>query len=569
MARTKKNKKDNNIPNNDLLMNLPYLLLTKIIRELDEDIDRICFSLVCKRWFDHRDKYLWFNCFDLKQESKDHFDNKKNRYFKLNSFKDQFQRSLESDKDCTLLIHQSEDKDRKNTNYLILSYGKQIIDDSIKLVDFEQYEIKSSYKKIILASDVNTLINKNMIDKIGKSNVQSLFVMGMCGFEVQLPSNIKDIESRNYIEEKYYPNELERLVYHDRCEVNTKQLPSTLKVLKIEEDDFISLPPNLEDLTLDFDYRRAQFTKPNESVFPSTIKRLQISTKWLDNIKHMTSIETLIVSALSSPILPGSIPSSVTHLTLKYGRELGIVRIKLPIIAEIFPENIKYLKLEGDISFESDLFSTMNHLETLDLTTLVTTGFGEINVGELPSSLINLYMPSTFNGAIRKSVVFPKNLQHLDLGIGFRGKVVAMPKSIKSLALGTHSEITPTSIPQLVETIYFRSICRLTFLKEWPTVTTSITIETDTFSYYLPYMIPDTLTTIKVKLSDITYSIRRLTSTSLLVFGVSQRNLTIYLTGKKARLLQSSIPQSVETFFFKTDSLLKLPEDSSQPLQPL
>ncbi|EFA75318.1 hypothetical protein PPL_11394 [Heterostelium album PN500] len=38
------------------------MVMSKIIRELDNDLERICFSLVCKRWFDQRDKYLWFNC---------------------------------------------------------------------------------------------------------------------------------------------------------------------------------------------------------------------------------------------------------------------------------------------------------------------------------------------------------------------------------------------------------------------------------------------------------------------------------------------------------------------------
>ncbi|EFA79038.1 hypothetical protein PPL_08508 [Heterostelium album PN500] len=34
---------------------------SKIISYLEDNIDRICVSLVCKRWFNERDKYLYFN----------------------------------------------------------------------------------------------------------------------------------------------------------------------------------------------------------------------------------------------------------------------------------------------------------------------------------------------------------------------------------------------------------------------------------------------------------------------------------------------------------------------------
>ncbi|EFA82669.1 hypothetical protein PPL_04363 [Heterostelium album PN500] len=82
-----------------ILVNLPHILLSKITNHLKDNIDRICFTLVCSRWFSERDKYLSFNkdkiLVDIIQ---------KNDQFYLKSYQCLMSKSLESKDTCTLII---------------------------------------------------------------------------------------------------------------------------------------------------------------------------------------------------------------------------------------------------------------------------------------------------------------------------------------------------------------------------------------------------------------------------------------------------------------------------------
>ncbi|EFA75844.1 hypothetical protein PPL_10899 [Heterostelium album PN500] len=89
----------------DKIVNLSHLILNKIISYLDDNIDRICFSLVCKRWYNDRDKYLIFNTDSINLfKLKNTVINQNHKQFKLPSYHNIFLKSIRSKTDCTLLI---------------------------------------------------------------------------------------------------------------------------------------------------------------------------------------------------------------------------------------------------------------------------------------------------------------------------------------------------------------------------------------------------------------------------------------------------------------------------------
>ncbi|EFA75045.1 hypothetical protein PPL_11730 [Heterostelium album PN500] len=71
------------------LHQLSYILLKNILKYLDKNIDRICLVLICKRLFDNRDQFLYF---DQPLPTLYRFDQK----CCLQSFKQQIRRSIEN-----------------------------------------------------------------------------------------------------------------------------------------------------------------------------------------------------------------------------------------------------------------------------------------------------------------------------------------------------------------------------------------------------------------------------------------------------------------------------------------
>ncbi|EFA79165.1 hypothetical protein PPL_07990 [Heterostelium album PN500] len=49
-----------------MFVKLSHLLLSKILNELEENEDRIRFSLTCKRWYNEREHYFRFNVDSIK-----------------------------------------------------------------------------------------------------------------------------------------------------------------------------------------------------------------------------------------------------------------------------------------------------------------------------------------------------------------------------------------------------------------------------------------------------------------------------------------------------------------------
>ncbi|EFA81105.1 hypothetical protein PPL_05941 [Heterostelium album PN500] len=383
------NKENNN--GHHVFVNLPFILLNRIIVELDENIDIICFSLVCKRWFDHIDKYL---CFDTKQLTKLHnlsLQDINNKCFRLNSYRNAFSKSIDRiSSDCTVFIYNHND----HPDLVKFKELKEFpfTDYIITIDEFKSSILDASISKVIFDSDIK--LDHDIIDVLSRSNnvhtIQNLLRNGMPesdndNEQFQLPSNIKKIKLVPLMVPSIYPKQLESLdIYLEQPLFRLSVLPRSLKSFRVigyktKTIDFSDLPPNLET----FLFTIRDVNALNQTfMLPSTLKAAQIPIRWLKNIKCSHSIHTLYLQSDTDndQIETGDIPESVTSLTFS-----GILKIN----RNILPSGLRYLRLLNHVGLDNDTLLSLEHLETLDLS------FIRADVTQLiyPNSLKHLYLP--------------------------------------------------------------------------------------------------------------------------------------------------------------------------------
>ncbi|EFA80080.1 hypothetical protein PPL_06902 [Heterostelium album PN500] len=502
--------------NNDLhrFANLSFILLNKIISYLDQVLDRVCFSLVCKRWFDHRDKYLWFNSgYFLKSSALEI-----NRTFKLNSYKELFQRSLNN-----------------NTNQKHLVIITYTSDYSSFLHHFKPYTVD-----FIKALD----IRNDHIQILKSSNASTFCTLHSCQFQdnIRFPPSIKEIKTSGCINLSFLPQELEYLemslgVDYERSKLDISLLPRTLKVLKINGFesimfDYESLPPNLEEFL--YYAKSKQPLTPNNRQLPPTLKIVSISNHQLPYIKHLTSLHTLSVALLHKSVINvGDIPESVTDLTFNnFSSEPSMIS------RDIIPPNIKHLCLKRTLKILSDsqsthIFTALLYLETLDLSMLDTRSSHDFGV--LPTSLINISLPYdtkfNFDSLIANCNQLP-NLKFIDYG-GFRsdGDLRLNNTSIRSVKLNHTTRITGQTIPKSVEIIDFSNYRLLVGQDAWPSSIQSITVDIEFIDANDNLMnIPSSINNIIIKFLSPTYkhctfNTRRLDQQFILLYANNLYNI--------------------------------------------
>ncbi|EFA75416.1 hypothetical protein PPL_11495 [Heterostelium album PN500] len=271
----------------------------------------------------------------------------------MNSYKEQFQRSLDAKQDCTLRITYPI---YAISNLYQTTKPSDMWDDFILIDNFQLYDIPPSFSRIKFVEGIE--LEDWLIEKLAKSNLRSIHINSWVGHsrtEMGLPSNIKEIISSCHLPKpSLFPLELERyelISWYTKFSISvvTSELPRTLRVFKtsllrhFNAVDIGSFPPNLEELHL-----FAEKDQPSDDTtqLPSTLKHLSISTSWLKNICDLKSIETLkLIYRNDVSLRQDDIPSYITHLTLcNHGMEKSFTK-------ELIPKNIKYLKLEYNILF--------------------------------------------------------------------------------------------------------------------------------------------------------------------------------------------------------------------------
>ncbi|EFA80089.1 hypothetical protein PPL_06911 [Heterostelium album PN500] len=506
MSKIVSNQNDNH-----LLVKLPFILLAKIIKELDDNLDIICFSLVCKRWFDNRHSYLSFNCKDLMQLNRDCLNNE--RDFTLNSYRDIFHRSLDHKSNCTLVITSNNEIQQAKSFLLCYDYILTIendIPESIINIYFTTWEIDA-----------------NFIEKLSQSNVYciNLTQSQHCPIEsefnsIRFPSNIKEIHLFCPFKPNLLPPELEKLeIQTFSFSFDVSLLPRSLKSLKFVGSqvsiDLEALPPFLEDLS----YSIPNTEEPETKRYPSSLKVLDVTVFQVKDFQYLTALHTLnlCVNDSASVDFQCGIPESVTHLTISSAYSITIRR-------ENLPPNLKYLKLRDKVTFDQYTFSQLEQLETLDISGLLTD-IGT-NFQPLPSKIKKLCLPNYFF-KMTNCKILPRSLEYLDVGGAYLSIKGAPKDSLKTLCIGQYTDISHSRIPKSVETIDFKERHLMMPPDMWPPSVKSILVTSKSEgNNHLKFLnIPKSITSITIRQTQglgMKFLVRRLSDQSFLLLGINE-----------------------------------------------
>ncbi|EFA82033.1 hypothetical protein PPL_04938 [Heterostelium album PN500] len=419
------------------IQDLSYLLLSKILgfEELTV-LDSICFSLICKKLYNNRDKYLKFNDQHLTHSQAQLIYTKSN-HVTLQSYNTQFQRIPASIRSCRLLIGDNK---------------------TIQLQSYSKY-----FDYMIDISKTNTLIGKIPL------NVRGSLPKTLCHLTVDKiinplnmwPNSIRvmtiDCKEQEF-EPGIFPHSLEMLtlyLYSHPLMKNT--LPHTLKslVLKthtiysdIPKLDIGNLPESLETIQL---HPYLAYSIENAAAlakFHNLTKLDGFNCKWItENIVLPSSVATLRFTACVfeyNSIEPGVIPSTITDLDFGHMRDFvlkpgsipsSVVKLSLgnyknSIELGTIPVGVKKLEMTYTIGPFS-IKSLPNTLESLKYTNYeYDTILKFIDNLSLPS-IKKLSYPS-----VLQITVFPPNLESLEItGVNKPLLYSSLPPTLKKLSL--------------------------------------------------------------------------------------------------------------------------------------
>ncbi|EFA85531.1 hypothetical protein PPL_01489 [Heterostelium album PN500] len=386
----------NNNNDNNNFVNIPHIILRYIINYLD-NIDRLCFSLTCKRWFHERNRYFIFNPDDLVHQSLEY------TYpsFKLNSYRDIIHRSLELKTICRL-----------NIRAYLTPIGYSNFDYVIHKDSLVDYKIPLSCRSLTLPDDLEesdlehlrkTLVDSSITEienyQVSKRGPLSSKITSICykGTKM-LPSNV--LHGLTRLELVYFnrplepgtlPSTLQYLKFKSfnqplspgclpegliditfghafQHPIESGVLPNSLKSLtgsRTYSEQVIqkgALPPNLE--TLKF----ARLEPISNLEIPASLVTLEgIPIAWLPLIKDLKNLRNLSIAGFDGDRLkPGDIPEGVVNL--KLSRAKVMANENMP---NIIPYSVKYLHLDDcDYAFPVDLAYDFEEVKISGSTTI-------------------------------------------------------------------------------------------------------------------------------------------------------------------------------------------------------
>ncbi|EFA78751.1 hypothetical protein PPL_08212 [Heterostelium album PN500] len=446
------NNMNHNIQNN-VFINLPHILLSKIIDVLEENIDRICLTLTCKRLFNEKDKYFRLNSDDIPDQPI-HNDRLLSN-FKLNTYVNDMRLALQQPRvNCTLMI----------------TFGSPSIPPSIEkeyhyLQDYEDgnkkhldnIDIVTSICRITFHGKNKRALTNEFLNALANSNVNTLHIGDVLKFEFnRLPANIKHIKSNKCFIVNHLPVGLINLSIESLDHpLVTSLLPSTLRSLALENTtqpslckiDLKGLPPTLEELRL------GQNIEANTAPLPSTLQSLSLQCKIWRDLKSSNNLSNISIKKLELHVNDTNqsdwfIPESVTDLTIN-------LSVPITITKSIFPSGIKKLKFysyDDRFKCEPDVFSTLHQLEELDL---LNVSWSEgLTIGQLPKSIKRILPPRDLKCELSTFCEIP-DFSVETLFISIRdiegGKSPRVPKGVKELIIDSYIQLKPGIVPDGVE----------------------------------------------------------------------------------------------------------------------
>ncbi|EFA80099.1 hypothetical protein PPL_06921 [Heterostelium album PN500] len=284
-------------------INLPFILLNKIINNLDESIDRISFSLVCKRWFDNRNKYLCFNNETFMSSSS--FDIYKN--FTLNSYKELFQLSINQSinkKHLVLIVEKDEIQEyivflklfkiRPNSVEIVQTSGIEMLPSNIKHISVVgKFSFKAQISSVY-TNTFSTLQHLETLDlsRVSLSNNDKIGPLPTSLISISIPVN-RNFQFDDIINSCNHLPNLKFIDYGSFNNDGNQRLNNTsIKSIKLNRSTKLtdqSIPASVE--IIDFnDFR----LKVEQNVWPPSIQSISIDTAFIDANDNLMNIPSSI-----------------------------------------------------------------------------------------------------------------------------------------------------------------------------------------------------------------------------------------------------------------------------------
>ncbi|EFA77924.1 hypothetical protein PPL_08568 [Heterostelium album PN500] len=488
----------------DKIVNLSHLILNKIISYLDDNIDRICFSLVCKRWYNDRDKYLIFNIDSTDLFTLNTTDFKQyHKHFKLQSYHNIFIKSIQSKTDCSLYIGYK-NYDNLDYHYDDQEYLYRLISESQSVTTLNG----CSTLKYGLPKSIRSLTFNNFDEPLVKGSLHnSLEVLDFQDFNQEilpgvLPDGLRKLTLNSYqyeIQAGVLPCGLREFIL--TCydfEIKAGVLPVGLLEFSLESSISYQydiqpgvLPLSLEYLSLD------SYEAPEDPVTvqpPPSRVDLQYSSEsclpisWLQAISSLAKLQTLSVYfqyqvggedatifninylprtlksfnfIMSGTVLRGTFPTSLK----KY--YIGVCQFT----DELFPRTLQYhlasleyenkilLPIPSNISIDELIMRGDSNEPKITLPScvkkikfyLTNTSGKIIDFDDQSCALRELHLLN-FQGGLPQ-VNLPNTIELLDLGWNDLNETLHLvPSSVKTLIFSKQSEINIT-IPNIIKSI--------------------------------------------------------------------------------------------------------------------
>ncbi|EFA75834.1 hypothetical protein PPL_10889 [Heterostelium album PN500] len=465
----------------DKIVNLSHLILNKIICCLDDNIDRFCFSLVCKRWYKDRDKYLILNLDNIFIRGVNNTDLKENNdSFRLPAYHNIFMKSIQSKTNCTLLIgkkltyRSSYDFIFENARDIIAipSYISTVaVFTQLSESDNQYlYQMMSESRSVTELIGYRSLKYKipNTITKLSTTfNFNEPLVKG------SLPNTLRhlflDSDINNDFEVGVFPEGMTKieLIHNFQFELKPGVFPSSLKILILPNYRFTLKPGVLPNNLYKLRYSGEKTTLV-EGVLPESLRILDIaSAYWLEgpasvlpvnleqltlNDKYCTDLLPINIKTLPPKLkvlhfhksyqLIGSIPTSVNDL------HLAECQFEFN---ELFPPTLQYHFKQFKYSNSEILAIPPN----LKIDRLVVEGSFAKPITSLPSGIESIYLGMSIQGVPFSGNFIPATVREIRLP--YSGMMLpTLPNTIESLDLGENNlERSINMIPPSVKTLTF------------------------------------------------------------------------------------------------------------------
>ncbi|GAM19153.1 hypothetical protein SAMD00019534_023280, partial [Acytostelium subglobosum LB1] len=388
-----------------MMQSLPHTILQHILSSLD-NLDRLCFTLTCKLWFEQRDRYLVLHTSDTFLFSAYYYAN--SPLFKFNSYRMALCRSLE--KHGGLFDQEVSNQPMDTPIYAYVNYlyfsntfnyplPKLWIPGSITTLRFG-FSFNHPLLEDTLPFGLRTLafgnsFNQRIIPGTLPTSLRKLAFGNDFNKPLEfgaIPNGVETISFGNCYDEPLVAGTLPSSTKHLCFGNNFDQdvLPSVLpkSIVSLKFGYYFNrslsggvLPPQLKSLRVDRGFKKELMQKD----LPESITKLRY-------VYHKNSLSlpkcttNLVIDEVNDPLEPGTVPPSVTKLEFSHDYNHGIE-------VGVIPPSVTSLKVGIVLAQKLKPNMIPMTVTSIDMGLLYNR---QLEPGLLPKSVTTLRLGSTF-----------------------------------------------------------------------------------------------------------------------------------------------------------------------------